>query len=131
MCIVTTPRAVLVAVAIAAAATFVLANILFTELQFNVCRVAIALVGGWAVVRCAGAGLRLAALVGVLVLLVDHLLLKGWFFILGQLISPASVADQGYSAFFGVVFSLIMFGPIASLIFLAGGVAARQFLPQV
>jgi hypothetical protein len=125
-----TPRAVLAAVAIAATANFAIANTLFTELQFNVFRVVIALLGGWAMVRYAGAGLRLAALVGVLVLLVDHLLLKGGFFILGQIISPASVADRGYSSFFGVVLSLLMFGPLASLISLAGGVVARQSLPQ-
>lgn len=126
-----TQRAVLIAVTLAAVANFVLASALLGELTFNIVRVAIALVGGWLIVGRAGANLWLASFVGVLVLLVDLVLLKGGTFILAQMFRPDSVEGNGLIGLAGVVVSFFVFAPIAALVSLLGGLVARKTSPDV
>jgi len=119
-------RAVLISVAVAALLNFAIVGTLFGELGFNVMRVVIAFAGGWLVVRRTGAGLGVAALVGVIVLLIDHVLLKGGGFLLAQAFWPESVQGQGFMGFAGVLISFVMFVPVAALVSALGGIAARR-----
>jgi hypothetical protein len=122
-------RRVFFLTASAAAVNFVLANLIFGpegtfgDVVFNLLRCVIAFAGGWFLVAAAGAPLRVAALAGVLVLAVDHVLLKGSWSIGSELWSHSS---DGYSAFGGVLISFVMFAPVAALCSWAGGFTARR-----
>ena len=126
-----TRRAVPIAVTVAAIANFVVASALLGELTFNIVRVAIALAGGWFIVGRADANLWLASFVGVLVLLIDQVLLKGGAFLLAQMFWPESVEEHGLLGFAGVVVSFFAFAPVAALVSLLGGIVARKTSPNV
>ena len=112
-------------VAIAAALNYLLAP-LAGDVAYNVSRIAIALVGGWLMVSAARGTLWMAAAVGPLVLLVDHVILKGGYFVLAHYFWPQAVEGQGLLAALGVLISFVMFLPVAALCSLAGGFAARR-----
>jgi len=116
---------VFAAVVVAAALNYLL-SALASDVAFNVGRVAIALVGGWFMVSAARRSLWMAAAVGPIVLVVDHLILKGGFFVLVHFFWPQAVDGQGLAAAAGVLISFVMFLPIAALCSWAGGFAARR-----
>ena len=48
---------------------------------------------------------------GPFLVLIDHILLKGGYFIFAQIVNPSLVNNIGYLAFGGVIVSYIMFIP--------------------
>ena len=118
-------RVVLIGVAVAAAANL----ITFTEPRVgdvvgNVTTGAIALVAGWLIVRRAGAGLPMAALAGVLVIVVDLLLITAAVVVIFH---PTPVERQnviGLAVVLGM--SLLTFAPAGAMLGLIGGLAARR-----
>lgn len=117
--------AVLGTVAIAAALNYLLSN-LTGDVAFNIGRVAIGLLGGWFMVSAARRGLWMAAAVGPVVLVVDHVILKGGHFVLAHYLWPQALEGQALLAAGGVLVSFVMFVPIAVLCSWAGGFAARR-----
>ena len=131
---------------------FFIMNSLETTAGFNIGRIALAAWGGWFIVRKTDSSLWLAALIGVAVLIVDHLILKGGSFIITQIFSPESfqltdadiaqlndtdkahltiVGEEnfkyaGFLAFGGVVLSFAMFAPFMAGISFLGGYFARK-----
>lgn len=98
---------------------------LLGDVVFNFLRVAIAFAGGWLLVTAAGAPLRVAALAGILVLAVDHIVMKGGWFLAGEFFSLSGSEGDGYTVFGGVLISFVMFAPVAALCSWLGGVASR------
>ena len=99
----------------------------FGTIGFNIGRAVIAAWGGWYIVSRAKSSLLVAALVGVIVLTVDHIIFKGGYFLLAQAVWPEAVENEGVMAFAGVLVSFVMFAPIAALISLAGGLLGRRY----
>ena len=93
-------------------------------LLFNTLRLAIMGWAGWLVVRN-GSGLWAASLAGVLIMLLDHVVLKGGSFLAMHFADPASMNDMGLMAFGGVVVSFVMFSPVAAISGVLGGIVAR------
>jgi hypothetical protein len=96
------------------------------NVAFNVGRVAIAFAGGWFIVSFAHKGLWMAAVVGPVVMLVDHVILKGGFFVLAHYFWPSAVQGEGLLAAGGVLISFAMFLPLAALCSWAGGLVALR-----
>jgi len=88
---------------------------------FNLVRVALVLWAGWVVIAARLGGLWGAAFGGALVLVVDHPVVTGGFFL---------VAGE-FSAFLGVLISFVMFVWFAMLLGLVGGLASRWRLSRV
>jgi membrane-bound ClpP family serine protease len=99
---------------------------LLGEIGFNIGRIVLMALGGWYLVAKANSKLRVSAMVGIIVMIVDHIILKGGSFILAQIFWPDAVQNQGFMAFAGVLISFVMFAPIASLISLGGGLVGRK-----
>ena len=118
-------KVVFVGVCVAAAINYAITNF-FGDALFNIGRVVLALVGGWLVMSHGRAGLWLAASVGPLVMLIDHVILKGGFFVWAHYYLPQAVQGEGLLAAGGVLVSYVMFLPIAALCSLLGGLAARS-----
>ncbi len=98
---------------------------------YNLFRFANVFYAGWLVSKKNVGGLWRAALTGPLLFLIDHLLLKGGYFIVAQILKPSSVDSQGYLAFSGVIVSFIMFIPLLLFVgFLGGWVSRRKLLRQ-
>ena len=114
-------------IAIAAFANFLVIGSLFGELGFNVVRVIICFFGGSMLVSESHAPLGIAALAGVWVLAVDHILLKGGAFLAMQFFFPSNGEPSGYVAFGGVIISFIMFAPFAAALSWLGGWLARRY----
>lgn len=116
---------VLVSVAIAAALNYFVAS--FTgDVVFNVGRAVIAFLGGWLMVSSSHKSLWMAALTGPVVLVVDHVILKGGVFVLAHYFWPAAVEGKDLLAAGGVLVSFLMFLPFAILSSSAGGFFARR-----
>jgi hypothetical protein len=116
---------VLAGVAIAAVLNYVVASFA-GDVVFNVGRAVIAFLGGWLMVSSAHRGLFLAALTGPVVLVVDHVILKGGFFVLAHYFWPAAVEGEGLLAAAGVLISFVIFLPPAVLCSWAGGFVAHR-----
>ena len=116
---------VFLGVSIAAAVNYAISTF-GGDIQFNVGRVLLAFVGGWLVVSPGGAGLLVAAAVGPAVMLIDHVILKGGYFIWAHYHLPQAVQGDGLLAAGGVLVSYVMFLPIAAFCSLMGGLAARN-----
>ena len=116
---------VLAAVAIAAIFNYLLAGFA-GDVVFNVGRELIAFLGGWLMVSSANRGLWMAALTGPVVLVVDHVILKGGYFVLAHYLWPAEVEGKGLLAAGGVLVSFAMFLPLAMISSWAGGFVARR-----
>jgi hypothetical protein len=86
------------------------------DLLWFVVRVAIVAAAGYLVTRRGKFGLGYAALAGALVMLADHVLVKGTAFVL----------DGELGAAFGVLVSFVMFVWVAALIGVVGGVVGRM-----
>ena len=109
----------------AAVVNYIIAN--FTgDLAFNVGRAVVCFAGGWLIVSNAHASLWAAASIGPLVMFVDHVVLKGGFFVLAHYLWPTLVQGEGLTAAAGVAFSYVLFLPIVALCSFAGGFAARR-----
>ncbi len=116
---------VLGGVAIAAVLNYLVASFA-GDVAFNVGRAVIAFLGGWLMVSSAHRSLWMAALAGPVVLLVDHVILKGGFFVLAHYFWPAAVEAQGLLAAGGVLVSFVMFLPLSVLSSWAGGFMAHR-----
>jgi hypothetical protein len=117
--------AVLGTVAVAAVLNYMLSGFL-GDLAFNVGRVVIAVLGGWFMVSAARRNLWMAMAVGPVVLVVDHVILKGGHFVLAHYLWPQALEGQALLAAGGVLISFVMFVPMAALCSWSGGFAARR-----
>ena len=99
---------------------------LLGTIGFNVGRVMLAAWGGWYVVSKANLNLWFAALVGVIIMVVDHIVIKGGCFLLAQVFWPELVQNQGILAFGGVLISFVMFAPVAAIVSFLGGFIGRK-----
>ncbi|MBC3926936.1 hypothetical protein [Undibacterium sp. CY21W] len=99
---------------------------LFGNVIFETGRVIIALAGGWLVVAAADRNLWFAAAVGPLVLLIDHIVLKGGYFVLAHFFFPAAVDGKGLISAAGVLMSYVFVMPIAAGCSWLGGFLARR-----
>jgi hypothetical protein len=109
---------------------FFLVNTLFSLLPYDLGdivyttgRIAIIFYAGWLVIRRNIGGLWQSALVGMAMYFVDHVALKGGVFLLNYIFNPGGM---GLAAFGSVIFSFIMFIPLAMLVGATGGLAARS-----
>jgi len=116
---------VVVGVAVAAVVNYIVSSFV-GDIVFNAVRIAIAFSGGWLIVSAAHKSLWTAAAVGPLVLIIDHVLLKGGFFVLADYLWPEAAQGQGLLAAGGVLISFVMFLPIAVLCSWVGGFTARR-----
>ncbi len=93
---------------------------------FNIGRLAIAAWAGWRVVSLGSGSLSQAALSGAIVFLIDHVFLKGGYF-LGEAVLTTGVDRHKYLlAFGGVCVSYLMFVAIPVGLAVCGGLAARS-----
>lgn len=99
---------------------------LFGNVIFETDRVIIALAGGWLVVAAAERDLWIAAAVGPLMLLIDHLVLKGGYFVIAHFFFPAAVDGNGLISAAGVLISYVFVLPIAAGCSWLGGFLARR-----
>jgi len=92
------------------------------DILYNLGRISILFYAGWLVIR-KNLGTRWhAALAGVFIYFIDHVLLKGGMFLLNYVMKPDGL---GFAAFSGVLVSFILFIPLAMFIGAMGGLAAR------
>ncbi len=105
---------------------YIIVGGLLGTIGFNIGRVILAAWGGWYIVFKTKSNLWFAALVGIIIMTVDHIILKGGFFLLAQLFWPELVQNKGVLAFYGVLISFVMFAPIVALISLGGGFIGRK-----
>ena len=118
-------KQLLFTMALLAAFNYVVIGGLVGGVPFNVIRVLLALSGGWLVAALGRGSLWLGAFAGVLVLVTDHLVLKGGYYLLAHWLWPEAVDGQGLLAFGGVVLSFVMFAPVAALLGVFGAWLAR------
>jgi len=104
---------------------YLLAGNFLGSIGFNLGRAALCLWGGWYLVAKTKSKRWHAALVGLVVLTIDHVILKGGYFLAAQAFSPESVENKGLLAFGGVIISFVMFAPVAALISFCGGLLGR------
>jgi hypothetical protein len=97
----------------------------WSEVAFNVCRGLIAGWAGWRVVSRGAGGLRLAALAGAITLFVDHVVIKGGYFLVSAIFVAGPARQRFLLACAGVCLSYLMFVAIPMAISFCGGVAAR------
>jgi hypothetical protein len=93
------------------------------NIVYNIGRISIMFYAGWLIAGKKVGGKWHSALAGVIVYFVDHVVIKGGIFLLNFLFKPEGL---GLAAFGGVVASFIMFIPLAMLIGMIGGLAARS-----
>jgi hypothetical protein len=117
--------AVLVAVSIAAAINYAISSF-GGDVLFNIARVVLAVAGGWFVVSQGRGSLWIAASVGPLIMLVDHVILKGGYFLWAHYFAPELVSGDGLGAVAGVLISYVLFLPVASFCSVFGGLTARS-----
>ena len=82
-------------------------------------------------VSSARKSLWMAASVGPVVMVVDHVILKGGYFVLAHYFWPQTVEGEGLMAAGGVLVSFVMFLPLDMLCSWAGGFAARRKQRQI
>jgi len=115
----------LLIIAVLAVVNYALAGLL-GDIGFNVGRFVLSAFGGWYLVTKSNASLRASTLAGITVLVVDHIILKGGYFLIEQIFRPDAVQNKGLQAFAGVLISFIVFAPLAAAISVVGGVVARN-----
>ena len=108
---------------------FFLVNTLFAilssdlgDILYNLCRISIIFYAGWLVIRKRLGTVWHAALTGICMYFIDHVLLKGGVFLMNYLLKPEGL---GLAAFSGVLVSFIMFTPLAMLVGAMGGFFAK------
>lgn len=97
---------------------------------FNIIRIANVFYAGWLITKNNVGGLLQAALSGPLLFLIDHILLKGGYFIIAQILNQSSADGKGFLAFGGVIVSYIMFLPLLLLVGFLGGWISRKKLTE-
>lgn len=95
--------------------------VFIAEVIFNLIRVLLMLWAGLLVTRSAVGGSGMAALAGVSILLVDHVVLKGGWFLMHHLMDPATLENKGLMAVGGVLVSFVIVLPVALLLGWLGG----------
>ena len=123
--------AVLVGVAVAAVINHFIVGGFGGNIPFNVGRVVISFVAGWLFVSHAHGSLWVAASAGPLVMLIDHVLLKGGYFVWVHFFWPELVQGEGLLAAGGVLISFVMFAPLVAACSWAGGFLARRRVHDV
>ncbi len=93
------------------------------NISYNIFRIAIIFYAGWLVVRKDLGRTWHAALAGILIYFVDHVVCKGSVFLLNYFFKPDGL---GLAAFSGVLVSFIVFIPLAMIVGAVGGLAARS-----
>lgn len=96
---------------------------------FNVTRLVIMLWAGYLATRVGACGFWAAALAGVAVMVVDHVVLKGGWFLASHLRGAQFEAlgeDAFLMAFFGVLVSFVLLSPVAALAGFMGRILARM-----
>jgi hypothetical protein len=94
---------------------------------YNLFRFGNVFFAGWLITKNNARGLWQAALSGPLLFLIDHVLLKGGYFIFAQILNPSSGDSNGFLAFGGVIVSYIMFIPLILFVgFLGGWLSLRK-----
>lgn len=96
------------------------------KLLFNAFRVFLIAYSGRIVVKQKVGGLLAASFVGAALLFLDHVILKGGYFLVSGLFDPRVSMEKGILAFGGVLVSYIMFLPVSMLIGFIGGLSGRQ-----
>jgi len=109
---------------------FFLVNTLFAlmssglgDILYNLCRISIIFYAGWLVTRKGLGTVWHAALTGMFMYFIDHVLLKGGVFLLNYLLKPEGL---GLAAFLGVLVSFVLFSPLAMSVGALGGFFARS-----
>jgi hypothetical protein len=109
---------------------FFLVNILLAflpyglgDILYNLGRISIIFYAGWLVLRKKLGTIRHAALTGMFMYFIDHVLLKGGIFLLNFMFKPEGL---GLAAFSGVIVSFIIFIPVAMSVGAMGGFFARS-----
>lgn len=109
---------------------FFLVNTLFAflpyglgDILYNIGRLSILFYAGWLVIRKRLGTVWHAALTGMAMYFIDHVLLKGGVFLMNFLFKPEGL---GLAAFSGVIVSFIMFTPLAMSVGAMGGLYARS-----
>lgn len=109
---------------------FFLVNTLFAflpyglgDILYNLGRISIIFYAGWLVLRKKLGTIRHAALTGMFMYFIDHVLLKGGIFLLNFMFKPEGL---GFAAFSGVIVSFILFIPLAMSVGAMGGFFARS-----
>jgi hypothetical protein len=98
---------------------------------YNLLRFANIFFAGWLITKNNAGGLWRAALAGPLLFFIDHVVLKGGYFIVAQILHPLSGDSNGFLAFGGVIVSYIMFIPLILFVgFLGGWFSRRKLLRQ-
>jgi hypothetical protein len=118
--------AVVGGIAIATVVNYAIAGTFGSDIPFNVGRFVLCLIAGWVIVTQARGSLWVAALVGPFVLLIDHILLKGGYFVLAHFFWPHLVEGEGLMAAGGVAISFLMFAPVAATASWIGGLLGRR-----
>jgi hypothetical protein len=93
------------------------------DILYNIGRISIIFYAGWLVQRKKLGTIRLAALTGMFMYFIDHVLLKGGIFLLNFMFKPEGL---GLAAFSGVLVSFILFIPLAMSVGAMGGFFARS-----
>lgn len=122
---------IFVAVACAAVVNYAVVGWLAGTVGFNIGRIVIAALGGWYVVSYARSALWIAACVGPFAMLIDHVILKGGYFVIADFLWPDMVEGQGLLAAAGVLMSFAMFAPLAALCSWLAGVFARRHAQRI
>ena len=95
-------------------------------LFFNVGRLALATWAGWRVVSLDAGRLPLAALAGALVCLIDHVVMKGGYFLGEAAFGMPAERHKYLLAFGGVCVSYVMLVFVPAGFGVCGGLAARS-----
>lgn len=108
--------------------TYVLPGVIATA-GFNVTRVSLMVWAGYVAVRVGGSRLLGAAAAGIAIMVVDHIVLKGGWFLI-EYARGQTFGDRGPNAYLmafgGVVVSFVMFTPVADIAGLCGGILGRK-----
>ncbi len=98
----------------------------FGVILFNFVRLLLAAWAGSRVTSYAVGGLKAAAAAGAVLLFVDHVLIRGGFFVFAQLFAPEWVDNKGVQGFGGVLISYVMFVWIPVAVSTVGGLFGRR-----
>ena len=115
---------ILLIIALLAIVNYFVTSILFGDIGFNAGRLLLAIGGGWYVVSKGGYSLWIAASIGPVIFLIDHVVLTGGHFLLEFLIWAEPADISSFQAFLGVLMSFVIFCPVASVISLVSGISA-------
>jgi hypothetical protein len=98
-----------------------------TTIVWNICRLGIMAWSGFSVTRRGASGLVGSAFAAVAILFVDHMVLKGGWFLFQYALGHSTDQYSYGMAFGGVVVSFAMFSPFVALLGVCGGLCGRHF----